>query len=113
MILAVMALGLFVSACGVVTSHTSSVSHSTVTLSCRLPIGSQGGEFGGFVSFPQATFERGSNSSLTYDVAHQRWLPVGRQCCRLMGGPTSIRRTRRCQLALRSTSWTSRTARIG
>lgn len=79
MILVVMALSLFVSACGVVTSHTSSESQSTVTFSCRLPIGSQGGEFGGFVSFPQATFERGSNSSLTYDAAQQRWLPVGRQ----------------------------------
>src|SRR5438034_6462172 len=78
-ILAVMGLSLFVSACGVVTSHTSSVPPSAVSFSCRLPIGSAGGDFGGFVSFPQATFERGPNGSLTYDAAHQRWLPVGRQ----------------------------------
>ena len=78
-ILAVMGLSLFVSACGVVTSHTSSVPPSAVSFSCRLPIGSAGGDFGGFVSFPQATFERGSNGSLTYDAARRRWLPVGRQ----------------------------------
>jgi hypothetical protein len=78
-ILAVMGLGLFVSACGVVTAQTSSIPQTAVSFSCRLPIGSEGGDFGGFVSFPQATFERGSDSSLTYDAAHQRWLPVGRQ----------------------------------
>jgi hypothetical protein len=74
-----MGLGLFVSACGVVPSRTSSVPQSAVSFSCRLPIGSEVGDFGGFVSFPQARFERGSDGSLTYDAAYQRWLPVGRQ----------------------------------
>jgi hypothetical protein len=72
-------LVLFASACGAISPRTSSPQQSAVSFSCRLPIGSEGGDFGGFVSFPQATFERASKSSLTYDAAHQRWLPVRRQ----------------------------------
>ncbi len=78
-IVAIASAGLVASACGALSSSTSSPHQGAVSFSCRLPIGSEGGDFGGFVSFPQATFERGSNSSLTYDAAHQRWLPVGRQ----------------------------------
>src|SRR3989442_13853632 len=72
-------LVLFASACGAISPRPSSPQQSAVSLSCRLPIGSEGGDFGGFVSFPQATFERGSDSSLDSDAAHTRWLPVGRQ----------------------------------
>src|SRR5438132_11232563 len=78
-IVAIAGAGLVASGCGVRSSSTSSPHQGAVSFSCRLPIGSEGGDFGGFVSFPQATFERGSNSSLTYDAAHQRWLPVGRE----------------------------------
>jgi hypothetical protein len=78
-IVAIAGAGLVASACGALSPSTSSPHQGAVSFSCRLPIGSEGGDFGGFVSFPLATFERGSNSSLTYDAAHQRWLPVGRQ----------------------------------
>ena len=78
-IVAITGLALVASACGAISPRPSSPRQSAVSFSCRLPIGSEGGDFGGFVSFPQATFERASKSSLTYDAAHQRWLPVERQ----------------------------------
>src|SRR5260370_11312853 len=78
-IVAMTGLVLFASACGASSPRTSSPQQSAVSFSCRLPIGSEGGDFGGFVSFPQATFERASKSSLTYDAAPQRWLPALRQ----------------------------------
>ncbi len=78
-VLAMVGLGLFATACGASTSRTGTLQQSGVGFSCRLPVGSESGDFGGFVSFPEGTFQRVSGSSITFDAVHERWLPVGHQ----------------------------------